>query len=151
MPLSAGIGLARRFSDAFSLSLDATWTQWSEFILKDSRGRKFSPIDGRPEETSSVEDTLQARMGVEYLFILPHRQMVIPLRAGLFYYPEPSENAVKDFYGFSLGSGLAYKRFVFDVAYVLRWGPDVDTGNLIPGSEADVTQHRVLASVIVHF
>lgn len=151
MPLSLGLGLAWRVSDVLSLDLDAYWTQWSEFILTDSRGNKFSPIDGRPESESNVKDTTQVRIGGEYLFILPDRNMVIPVRAGLFYDPEPSEGDVKDFYGISIGSGIAYKRVIFDLAYVLRWGRNVDTGNLIPNSEADITQHSFLASLIIHF
>jgi hypothetical protein len=98
-----------------------------------------------------VKDTTQVRIGGEYLFILPDRNMVIPVRAGLFYDPEPSEGDVKDFYGISIGSGIAYKRVIFDLAYVLRWGRNVDTGNLIPNSEADITQHSFLASLIIHF
>lgn len=151
MPLSLGMGLAWRVSDALSVDLDVYWTQWSEFFLKDSRGNKFSPIDGRPKDESDVKDTTQVRIGGEYLFIFPDKQVVIPVRAGLFYDPEPADGEVKDFFGISVGSGIAYKRLVFDWAYVLRWGSDVDTGNLIPNSEADITQHTVLASFIFHF
>ncbi|MBW1896724.1 MAG: hypothetical protein JRI47_06670, partial [Deltaproteobacteria bacterium] len=79
------------------------------------------------------------------------RNMVIPVRAGFFYDPEPSDGDVKDFYGFAMGSGIAYKRFVFDMAYQLRWARDVDTGNLIATSEGDITQHLFLASFIIHF
>ena len=77
--------------------------------------------------------------------------MAVPVRAGFFYDPEPSQGDVKNFYGFSVGSGIAYKRFIFDVAYQLRWGRDVDTGNLIATSEADIMQHTILASLIIHF
>jgi long-subunit fatty acid transport protein len=151
MPLSYGLGLAWRVSDALSFDLDVYRTDWSDYILKDSRGNNFSPIDGRPEGESDVEDTTQVRLGGEYLFILPERSMVVPIRAGLFYDPEPSQGDVKDFYGLAFGSGIAHKRFVFDLAYQFRWGRDIDTGNLIATSEGDVTQHAVLASLIIHF
>lgn len=151
MPMSLGLGLAWRASDVLSFDLDAYWTDWSKFILTDSRGNKFSPIDGRPENLSNVRDTIQARLGGEYLFILPDRNIVVPVRAGLFYDPEPSEGDLKEFYGIAIGSGIAYKRVIFDVAYVLRWGRNVETGNLIANSEADITQHTILASLIVHF
>jgi long-chain fatty acid transport protein len=91
------------------------------------------------------------RIGGEYLFIPRTGITVIPLRAGLFYDPEPSEGDVKNFYGFSVGSGIAYKGVIFDMAYQFRWGKGVDTGNLIQGSEADVYQHTFLASLILHF
>jgi long-subunit fatty acid transport protein len=151
MPLSYGIGLAWRVSDVLSFDLDVYRTNWSEYILRDSKGNKFSPIDGRLEGDSDVEDTTQVRIGGEYLFILPENNIVVPVRAGFFYDPEPSDRGVKDFYGIAVGSGIAYKKVVFDVAYVLRWGKNIDTGNLIGTSEADVTQHSILASVIFHF
>jgi long-subunit fatty acid transport protein len=151
MPLSYGIGLAWRVSDALSFDLDVYRTHWSEYILTDSQGNDFSPIDGRPKSISDVEDTTQIRIGGEYLFIDQKRNIVVPVRAGFFYDPEPSHDEVKDFYGVAVGSGIAYKRLIFDVAYQLRWGRDVDTGNLIATSSADIMQHLLLASLIIHF
>jgi hypothetical protein len=69
----------------------------------------------------------------------------------MFYDPEPAQGKVNDFYGVSIGSGIGYQRYVFDVAYQLRWGKDVSTGNLIPASNADITQNLILASFILHF
>jgi len=151
MPLSYGLGLSCRLSDAFTLDLDITRTHWSDFIVEDSDGNKFSPIDGRRKSESDVKDTTAVRFGGEYLFILEKLQLVVPLRAGFFYDPEPAEDDVKDFFGVAIGSGVAYKWFVFDAAYQFRWGNNVNTGNLIATSEADVYQHTFLASVIVHF
>ena len=151
MPLSYGAGLAVRFSDVFTMGFDVYRTHWSDFILTDSQGNKFSPIDGRPKSESDVQDTTQVRIGGEYLFIMQQNNIVVPVRAGAFYDPEPSEGTVKDFYGVSVGSGIAYKRFIFDAAYLFRWGNDIDTGNLIATSKADVRQHSVLASIIFHF
>lgn len=151
MPLSYGIGLAWRVSDALSIDLDIYRTHWSDYILADSQGNRFSPIDGRPESESSVDDTTQVRLGGEYLFISQEKDMVVPVRAGLFYDPEPSAGSGKKYYGISVGSGVAYKRFVFDVAYQFRWADGVNTYNLIATSEADVSQHTFLASVIIHF
>ena len=151
IPASYGMGLAWRFSDELTIDLDVYRTEWSKYILTDSQGNQFSPIDGRPRSESDVDDTTQVRLGGEYLFIKPERDMVIPVRGGLFYDPQPSEGSPEDFYGLSLGSGIAYKRFVFDAAYQLRWGRDVDTGNLVAYSKADIMQHNFLASIIIHF
>ena len=151
MPMSYGIGFAWRISDQLSLDLDVYWTEWSDYIITDSEGNKTSGIGGRAEEDSDVGDTTQVRFGGEYLIINPAQAMVIPLRAGLFYDPEPTYDGTKDFYGLSLGSGIGYKNFIFDLAYQLRWGRDVDTNSLIANSEADITQHTVLLSVIYHF
>jgi photosystem II stability/assembly factor-like uncharacterized protein/long-subunit fatty acid transport protein len=150
VPLSYGIGLAWRISDSLTIDADIYRTQWSEYILEDSRGNKFSPITGLPENLSDVDDTTQIRIGAEYLFIFPNRRLVVPLRIGAFYDPEPSQGEVKDFYGIAIGSGLAYKRLIFDLAYNFRWGNDVDTGNLITSSTANVHQQSILASLIIH-
>ena len=151
MPMSYGLGVAWRFSDQFSIDLDVYRTHWSDYILEDENGNKFSPIDGKPASESDVGDTTQVRFGGEYLIIRPDQAMVIPLRAGLFYDPEPAHDGTKDFYGLSLGSGIGYKRFIVDLAYQLRWGRDVETDSLIANSTADITQHTVLLSVIYHF
>jgi long-subunit fatty acid transport protein len=151
MPLSYGVGLAWRVSDALTFDLDIYRTHWSDYILTDSQGNNFSPIDGRLESLSDVEDTIQVRLGGEYLFIPQQRNIVVPVRAGVFYDPEPSHGTLRDFFGITVGSGVAYKRFIFDLAYQLRWAKDVDTGNLIATSEADVTQHLLMASIILHF
>jgi len=151
MPVSYGVGLAWRVSDALTLDFDVYRTHWSDYVLKDSQGNEFSPIDGRPASESDIHDTTQMRLGGEYLFVFPEKSIIVPLRAGLFYDPEPSQGAVRDFYGFSIGSGIAYKGFIFDVAYQLRWGRNLDTGNLIATSEADIMQHTILASLIIYF
>jgi long-subunit fatty acid transport protein len=149
MPLSYGAGIGLRFSDALSFALDVYRTHWSDYILTDADGNQFSPIDGLSKGDSDVDDTTQVRLGGEYLII--GSETVVPIRGGLFYDPEPSHGSPEDFFGFTVGSGLGYKRFIFDIAYQLRWGSDVDTGNLINTSTADITQHLLLASVIVHF
>ena len=151
MPLSYGLGFSWRFSDTFTVDIDLYRTQWSDYILTDGNGNEFSPIDGRPKSYSNVKDTTQLRMGCEYLFILEEKDIVIPIRTGIFYDPEPSEGSPKDFYGFSLGSGIVYKKLIFDMAYQFRWGDDVDTGNSIATSDADISQHLFLASLIFHF
>ncbi|HDZ62667.1 MAG TPA: hypothetical protein ENH40_05940 [Nitrospirae bacterium] len=149
MPLSYGLGLAWRISDAFSFALDIYRTEWSEYILTDAQGNKFNPIDGRPESESNVKDTTQIRVGGEYLFI--GKKSVVPIRGGLFYDPEPSHGTLNDFYGVAVGSGIVYKMLIFDVAYQFRWGSNIDTGNLIATSTANITQHLLLASLIIHY
>jgi long-subunit fatty acid transport protein len=151
MPASYGGGLAWRVSDALSFDLDVYRTEWSGFVLIDSQGNRFSPVDGRPESSSKLKDTTQIRFGGEYLFISKKNHIVVPLRAGIFYDPETFYNDVRRFYGAAIGSGVAYKGIIFDVAYQLRWGRNVETGNLIATSRADIMQHLLLTSLIVHF
>jgi long-subunit fatty acid transport protein len=155
MPTSYGIGIACRFSDEFTVDLDVYRTDWSDYTLTDGQGNEFSPINGRPKSESNIKDTTQVRIGGEYLFIQEKRNLVVPLRAGFFYDPEPGDGKVENFYGFTIGSGIGYKRFIFDMAYQLRWGHNVDASNVVnttsADAKADVTQHLILASVIYHF
>ena len=153
LPKSYGAGLSCRFSDQFTMDLDVYRTDWSEYKIEDGAGNKFSAVDGLPKNESNVDDTTQVRLGAEYLFLLPEKQLVIPLRGGVFYDPEPKDGKPKKFYGISVGSGIGYKQFIFDMAYQFRWANNVDGENLITtgDTEVDVRQHSVLASVILHF
>jgi long-subunit fatty acid transport protein len=147
--MSYGIGLAYRFSDRLTVSADLTRTEWDDFIFKDSEGNKTSAISGRPKNDSDVDATHTVRVGAEYLFIEP--KYVIPLRCGAFYDPAPAEGSPDDFYGFSLGSGFARGRFIFDLAYQYRFGRDVGESILqnLDFSQ-DVDEHSVYASIIIH-
>jgi long-subunit fatty acid transport protein len=151
MPMSYGLGIALRLSDAFTISMDVSQTKWSRFFLEDGSGRETSPIDGSPRSQSHVHDTTQVRLGCEYLVIL--EKTIIPIRCGLFYDPEPAEKHSEDFFGFSLGSGIMLgKHYVFDCAYQFRYGDNVSGDVLgIPTTDADVVQHNFLASLIYHF
>jgi long-subunit fatty acid transport protein len=149
MPMSYGIGMAYRFSDRLTVSADVTRTEWDDFIFKDSEGNKTSAISGRPKNDSDVDPTHTVRLGAEYLFMEP--TYVIPLRGGIFYDPAPAEGSPDDFYGFSLGSGFAKGRFIFDLAYQYRFGRDVGGSTLqnLDFSQ-DVDEHSLFASLIVH-
>ncbi len=151
MPLSYGIGWSLRIGDAFTLGVDIHRTHWDDYIFTDGEGDEFSPIDGRPAGQSDIDPTTHVRIGGEYVLLWTRHQAAIPIRAGLFYDPEPNQDGAQDFFGVALGGGLTGRRVSFDLAYQLRWGPDVDTGNLIATSNADLIQHTVLASVIYYF
>jgi long-subunit fatty acid transport protein len=149
MPLSYGIGLAYRFSDNFTASLDVYRTEWDDFVLTDEDGNETSPITGTSVSESDVEPTHQVRLGAEYLFI--GTRYVVPLRAGVFYDPAPADGNPDDYYGFSLGTGLAVGRFIFDIAYQYRFGNDVST-HVLKGFDfsQDVEEHTVYGSFILH-
>ncbi len=150
MPLSYGAGVSWRMSDTFTMSADVYRTQWDEYYYKKENGEKYSPVSGKEWSQSDVKPTTWARLGAEYLFI--KKKMVIPVRAGVFYDPAPAEGSPDDFYGFSVGSGIGFERFAFDMAYQFRYGDDV--GNYILDQfkfSEDVQEHTVYASVIVYF
>jgi long-subunit fatty acid transport protein len=150
MPDSYGLGLAIRLSDRLTIDIDIYRTEWNRYTLVDSSGNKTSPVTGMPKSDTSVKPTHQVRLGGEYLFI--RENTVIPVRAGIFYDPEPSEGNPEDYYGVSLGSGFMWGNMVLDAAYQYRWGNDVE-GDVIgvPNTSADVSQHLALVSAIYHF
>jgi len=151
MPMSYGVGLSFRLSDQFTIGSDIYQTRWSDYVLHTADGQKMNPISGKLQRDSAIDDTIQLRLGAEYLFMADYKY-IIPLRAGIFYDPEPADKSPDDFYGFSLGSGIAYKQFIFDIAYQYRFGRDVRTVNVgNEDSSQDVDQHTVYMSLIYHF
>jgi long-subunit fatty acid transport protein len=150
LPMSYGIGLAYRFSDRLTVSADFTRTEWDDFVFKDSQGNKTSAVSGRPKKDSDVDPTNAFRFGAEYLFIKSN--YVVPLRGGVFYDPAPAEGSPDDFYGFSLGSGFARGRYIFDIAYQYRFGRNVG-GSILQSLDfsQDVDEHSLFASLIIHF
>lgn len=150
MPMSYGLGWSHRFSDRLTLSFDLYHTAWEDYKLVDSKGNAFSPIDGRLKDQSNVEATNHVRMGMEYLVLRPQFKTAWPLRAGIFYDPEPTEGDPQDYFGIALGAGMSRPHYSLDVAYQLRWARDVDAGNLINGVRTDAIQHSALLSLIFY-
>jgi long-subunit fatty acid transport protein len=150
MPLSYGLGVALRFSDRFTVSLDVFRTEWDHFRLEDGSGNRISPTTGKLSHESPIKETHQVRLGAEYLFIFT--KTVVPLRWGVFYDPEPSEKNPEDFWGVTLGTGISIGDLIFDCAYQFRYGDDVE-GDIfnLPSTSADVTQHLFMVSFIYHF
>ncbi len=150
MPLSMGIGAAYRFNDRFSLSLDLHRTEWDDFEYTGPDGRSVSPINNRPSGDADIDPTHHLRLGGEYLWIRP--KSVIPFRGGLIYDPAPAPGSPDDYYGFSIGTGIGYDRYIFDVAYQGRFGSDVGGAGLEGlGLSQDVAEHTLYGSLIVHF
>ncbi len=150
MPMSYGIGLAYRFSPNLMISADIYRTQWDDFVLEDEKGKKTSPITGNEISLSDIDATMQVRMGAEYL--ITTEQFIIPLCAGIFYDPAPAPGSPDDFYGFSFGSGIAYKQIHMDLAYQYRFGNDTSAYMLENrGFSTDVSEHTVYTSLVLHF
>jgi long-subunit fatty acid transport protein len=150
MPMSYGLGIALRLSDRLTFDLDVYRTEWGDYVLHDADGYELNPITGKLRKNSDVSATTQVRIGGEYLII--GKSTVIPIRAGVFYDPEPADGSPDDFYGFSIGSGIAYKNIVYDVAYQYRFGRDVRTATVgNADSSQNVKQHMIYMSVIYHF
>lgn len=99
---------------------------------------------------SQIDPTHQIRAGVEYLIITT--KYIIPLRGGMFYDPSPAEGDPDDIFGFSLGSGIAMGRLVYDMAYQYRFGKkNGASGTNNSGFSQDIEEHMLYSSLIVHF
>lgn len=147
MPRSYGVGASYRLSDEFSAALDVYRTEWSEFVQVEN-GRAMRPNIGKLESASEMDATNQVRAGCEYLFV--GNTYVVPVRGGVFYDPDPSENAPNDFYGVSVGSGVSFDRASIDFSYTYRTGK---TGEHFGagGTDSRIDQHQVLVSAIMYF
>jgi len=158
MPMSYGLGMAYRHKDHFTFSFDLYRTDWSTYEYRHENGKRSSPVSGRSSADSDVKATTWCRAGMEYLIIKD--RSVIPLRAGIFYDPVPSEGSPDDYFGFTLGTGYGYEfdsstieSVIFDIAYQYRFASDVGD-SVMDGETAfhqDVDEHTIYASVIVHF
>ncbi|MGA1795418.1 MAG: OmpP1/FadL family transporter [bacterium] len=150
MPLSYGLGISVDFSDSFSTSLDIYRTHWDQYTLVYPSGDEVSPINKEMKSEANIENTTQIRIGAEYLRF--RANTVIPVRMGFFYDPEPARGNVDDFYGVSMGSGIKYKNFAFDVAYQHRFGEKKNVESML-GEEisSHVTQHYLYTSMIFYF
>lgn len=148
--MSYGMGISRRFSDRLTLSADIYRTEWDDYKYEDAEGRKTSPVTGKPYGQSDIDPAVWYRLGAEYLII--GEKTVVPLRCGVFYDPVPSEGSPDDFFGISLGTGLAFRRLAVDVAYQYRFGKDAgETMFEDIDFSQDVDEHTVYASMIYYF
>ena len=148
-PWIVGMGFAWRPNHPWTLSIDLTWTDWSDFTFVEDDITE-NPITGRPRNEGRLEDTYTVRFGGEYLVI--KRSYILPIRFGMGYDPAPAVDDVDDYYTINLGSGIQLGRYNLDFAYEFRWGSNVNSDNFrsIQASE-DIRQHRVLASLIYYF
>jgi long-subunit fatty acid transport protein len=151
MPLSYGLGLAARLSDRLTIALDVARIHWSDFRLEASTRDDVLLVEngapagkGRAVLNGEADDTTSVRLGAEYLWIKP--AVVIPFRAGFFYDPEPGDGGTDDMFGFSLGTGIAVKRLLLDIAYTFRAGTVQSAA-----TDTAIQQHQILMSLIYHF
>jgi len=151
MPDSYGVGVSYHPNDALTVDLDVYRTNWSRFTLVDEAGDKWNPVTAKAISEGRLDDTTQVRLGAEYLFI--KERMVFPVRAGVFYDPEPQTGSVDDYYGFTVGTGYAGGNIAVDISYQFRFANEIkgDLGAPIPGIEVGMKQHTVNASVIFYF
>ena len=149
-PWVAGVGACYQWTKSLKTALDVTRTEWDRFVLEDDHGHRFSAVTGRREADEEIDPTYTVRAGMEYLVFT--ERAIIPLRAGVFYDPEPSHRSPDDYAGLSVGSGYVSESFSVDFSYTWRFGRGVG-GDVVdvPGAKMDVDQHQLLVSIIKYF
>jgi long-subunit fatty acid transport protein len=153
MPTSYAIGFSYKYSDQLFLSLDFYQTRWDTFIYTKQNGDEINPLNGEYINRSKTKPTFQVRSGIEYRYINREKEYIIPLRAGFFYDPAPSSRSPDTILGFSLGSGLTYKKISFDIAYQFRYGNDVGEdlfNHLNFDFSEDLREHKIYAGMIIY-
>lgn len=162
MPASYGFGFSYRHSDRLTMAIDVYRTLWSDYKVMEG-GVEYNPLTSELMTYGGQgEDTTQVRIGGEYLMI--GDKITVPIRGGLFYDPQPGvrlagktaghnvySSKIDDYYGFSIGSGIALGNIAFDLSYQYRWGNGVTGENTRYGQTADVSQHTLSSSLILHF
>lgn len=150
MPLSYGLGISFDFSDTFSLAFDLYRTHWNQYLLVYPSGIERSPINKELEDHAHIKSTIQIRLGAEYLIF--YNRFIIPIRSGFFYDPEPASGDVDNFYGCSFGTGISFKSFAFDIAYLYRIGEKRDVEDMLDQKiSSDIKQHYLHTSMIFYF
>ena len=150
MPMSYGAGICFKFSDNFKTAVDIYHTKWGNFIYTDLNGVEYSFITGVEKNESYVDSTTQFRIGCEYLIKNEMAKYVIPVRLGLFYDPVPNRINPDDVYGLSIGTGIAVKRFSFDLAYQYRTGKDM--GSVMANTDSlKMKENKIFSSLILYF
>ena len=151
-PTSYGLGIGYKLSDNFYLSTDFYRTNWHHFVHVDSKGIENSPLTGESIKVSNIKPTLHIRLGMEYLIVNTNKHIAIPIRAGLFYAPEPAKDRPDDFWGISLGTGITINNHCFDIAYKLVLGNNVREYMISEYNfNQDVEEHTIYTSYIFHF
>jgi long-subunit fatty acid transport protein len=178
-PRSAGLGIALRPLRGLTVAADYTKSHWSRTFIEDVPGgallteqqrtpdgevqesftdRNF--FDLLPASQSATADTDQWRAGAEYLLVLP--RVVVPLRAGILRDRSPvselGSNEGRRIRGFTLGSGINFRRLVIDFAFERRESEGVVSLRFRRGAPVDeasptetVSEDRIVASLIYRF
>jgi len=151
MPLSYGIGFSYRYTDSFKCAFDMFRTEWNNFVIVDSFGRKISPITGKLYNKSNTCPTHQMRLGFEYSGF-HNNKYIFPICFGMFYDPSPSEGCPDNIWGLTIGAGIVkMDKFSIDFAYQYRFGNNTSQYMLQNwGFSQDVNEHSIQFSIIMY-
>lgn len=155
MPASVGVGVAWQWNDNFTTSFDLYRTFWRDFIITEQDGTQRSALSNRLIEEARAEDTTQIRLGFEYRIISEYKGklFIVPIRGGFFRDPAPADNGKEAFRGLSVGTGITWTHWAFDIAWQRRWS-EGDVGSSILqefGFSQRVNEQTLYGSVVYRY
>jgi hypothetical protein len=105
-PLILGLGLGYEFSSNFKAAADISFFNWSKYEVE-----YFGEILRR-----QFKDIIKLSSGVEYLAFLKifGQDVKIPIRMGISYDPQPTQEPHSKYLNFSLGTGIHWGKFFLD-------------------------------------
>lgn len=108
MPAVIGFGASYRVNTRLTLGMDIALFGWNKYEVI---------YFGEPTPRPFVSRT-KVNLGAEYLLPLQIRQrrVILPLRLGYYYDPQPSLNPETNYHNLTLGGGLKLWRLNFDAA-----------------------------------
>ncbi|MFW5488995.1 MAG: OmpP1/FadL family transporter [Desulfovibrio sp.] len=134
LPDSVQAGVSYDILDNLTVEADVIWTRWSSYrnltINYDKALMPTNPASTSTMSEKNYKDVFRYCLGVEY-GVLPW----LDLRAGYVYDESPVRDSYADYLVpandrqiFSLGTGIKYDNWNFDVSYSYLWimGRDVD-------------------------
>jgi len=173
-PNGYGFGAAFKPITPFTVALDYSRSNWSDGRATVTSGNTFDRQYPLLLPGSRQHDIGSLRVGAEYVFTTADR-LAIPLRGGFFREDQLQnffQNEIGEeldtpaYHGFSIGSGLTYKFFEFDIAYVRTVGSEdllgtyrFEGGDGVSssaytktfGNTYDSRVNRLLVSIIIRF
>ena len=157
-PGAWGVGASWRPRSTFTAAADYTRTYWSKARIRNYFTLLPLPPGGTPGPTNTFDslvwpnveadsqaDSIQIRLGVEYVLI--RSRVKVPLRAGYVndqQYTKDFAGEAPHFNALTAGTGLILGSTLFDVAYQYQWGSYTAVG----GAPYSAKTHRLYASVI---
>jgi hypothetical protein len=124
-PLVAGIGVSYKFSPKFRAASDFTFYNWSKY--------KVNYYEEELER--DLKDIIKIGAGIEHSSSrrIFGQEVIIPLRAGLIYDPQPMKEPNSSYFYLSLGTGVHWGKFLFDGGFIL--GKESGSGNSLTASK----------------
>lgn len=145
-PRSIGLGVAWLPRPLVRLALDATYDEWTKYVLQQTRPGLpdvvLSGFDERPPELSATRNTISLNTGLEKLFLV--RGRYVPLRVGFTHEPQGERDAWlrvnSDHKVLAAGTGLNSNSVKLDIAVEYRWGDMRRSDNISPVYVADLAK-----------